>query len=65
MQLGLYLLATEVRLVLTAVRQAVQELRDENLRVACEHLAEQTHRQQAWLLTKLKHRGGHTLAVPQ
>jgi hypothetical protein len=60
----LEVLASEAHLTLTIVMQAAKALRDERLLQVCERLDEQTRRQQAWLLTQVKHRAAHTLVVP-
>jgi hypothetical protein len=61
---SLSVLASESHLTLTVLMQAVKALRDQELLAVCEHLDEQTRRQQAWLLTQIKHRAAHTLVVP-
>jgi hypothetical protein len=60
----LAVLASESHLTLTVVRQAALALRDQHFLDVCDHLKEQTERQQAWLLTHVKHRAAHTLVVP-
>ncbi len=61
---ALLLMAYEVRVTLTAVTQAAQELRDGRLVEECLRQAGQNHRQIAWLDEQIKHRAGHTLLVP-
>src|SRR5262249_6813338 len=61
----LAVLASEAHLTLTVLMQAAKALRDEALLKFCEHLDEQTRRQQAWLLTQVNQRAAHTLVVPR
>jgi len=60
----LSIVASEAHLSLTIVTQAALALRDEQLLAVCRGLDEQSSRQQAWLLTQIKHRAAHTLVVP-
>ena len=61
---ALWLLAAESHLSVTTLSQAALALRDEALIATCNHVDEQTQRQQAWLITQIKHRSAHTLVVP-
>ncbi len=61
---NLFVLATEVQVLLTTVMQAAQALRDKDLLETCHHLQGQNKRQLAWLNTEILHRAPHTLTVP-
>jgi anaerobic selenocysteine-containing dehydrogenase len=61
---NLFVLASEVQILLTTVLQASQALRDPALLTACHHLHGQNKRQLAWLDTQIRHRAPHTLTVP-
>lgn len=58
------ILAAENHLTVLVMIQAAKALRDEELLSVCEHIEEQTSRQQSWLLGQIKHRAAHTLVVP-
>ena len=44
--------------------QAARALSNTELEEACRHVQGQTHRQQSWLTTQVKHRAAQTLVVP-
>jgi hypothetical protein len=59
----LYLVATEVQICCTILKQGSDGLRDKELTVVCEELEKQTKRQQAWLMTRMKAAAPQTLIV--
>jgi len=62
---GLWLLANEVKLCWTILYQAAQALRDPELEMSCLQFGEQTNRQIAWLLTKIKQAAAQVLVVAE
>jgi hypothetical protein len=62
---GLWLMAGEVEMGYIILNQAAQALRDKELELSCRQLETQTHRQKAWLLTKIKHAASQTLVVAE
>jgi hypothetical protein len=60
---GLWLLANEVKLCWTVLHQAAQALRDQELEMSCLQFGEQTNRQIAWLLTKIRQSAAQVLVV--
>jgi ferritin-like metal-binding protein YciE len=62
---GLWLLANEVKVCWTILNQAAQALRDEELEMSCLQFGEQTNRQIAWLLTKIKQSAAQVLVVAE
>jgi hypothetical protein len=59
----LWLLANEVHLCWTVILQAAKALRDIELEDLCQQLDTQTHRQQAWVLTRIKQAAPQILVV--
>lgn len=59
----LWLLANEVTLCWIVLSQAAQGLRDKELLTTCQQCDEQTQRQIAWLLTRIKQAAPQTLIV--
>jgi hypothetical protein len=59
----LYLIATEVQVCCTILKQGASGLRDEELSAACEEVERQTKRQLAWLMTRMKAATPQTLIV--
>lgn len=59
----LYLLASEVDICWTVLAQAAAALRDESLAAACGSAKGQTHRQLAWLTTRIKQAAPQALVV--
>jgi hypothetical protein len=59
----LYLIATEVQVCCTILKQGADGLRDKELTAACEEVESQTKRQQAWLMTRMKSATPQTLIV--
>lgn len=62
---GLWLLANEVKLCWTVLHQAAQALRDQELEMSCLQYGEQTNRQIAWLITKIKQSAAQVLVVAE
>jgi hypothetical protein len=62
---GLWLLANEVKICWTILQQAAQALRDQDLEMSCLQFGEQTNRQIAWLLTKIKQSAAQVLVVAE
>ncbi len=60
----LFLLASEIEIVLTICHQIAQLLRDEKLLALSVHQQEQNKRQTAWLKTQIKQRAAQTVAIP-
>jgi hypothetical protein len=60
---GLWLLANEVKLCWTILQQAAQALRDQELEMSCLQFGEQTNRQIAWLLTKIRQSAAQVLVA--
>ena len=61
---NLFVMASDIQILLTTVLQASQALRDEQLLRVSHHLQGQNKRQLSWLDTEIKHRAPHTLVVP-
>jgi hypothetical protein len=61
----LYLVATEVQVCCTILKQGAAGLRDEELTLSCEEVERQTKRQLAWLLTRMKAATPQTLIVAE
>lgn len=61
----LYLVATEVQICCTILKQAADGLRDKNLTAICEEVERQTKRQLKWLLTRMKAAAPQTLIVAE
>lgn len=59
----LWLLANEVKLCWIVLSQAAQGLQDKELLTTCQQCDEQTQRQIAWLLTRIKQAAPQTLIV--
>lgn len=59
----LYLIATEVQVCCTLLKQAADGLRDKELTAACAEVERQTKRQLAWLMTSMKAATPQTLIV--
>jgi hypothetical protein len=59
----LYLIATEVQICCTILKQGASGLRDKELSTACEEVERQTKRQLAWLMTRMKAATPQTLIV--
>jgi len=62
---GLWLMASEVEMCYIILNQAAQALGDKELEMSCRQFGTFTHRQKAWLLTKIKHSASQTLVVAQ
>jgi hypothetical protein len=61
----LYLVATEVQICCTILKQASDGLRDKDLTTMCEEVERQTRRQLAWLMTRMKQAAPQTLIVAE
>ncbi len=61
---NLFLLATEIEILMTTILKASLALRDKDLLQTCHHVQGQNKRQLAWLHTEIIHRAPHTLIVP-
>lgn len=59
----LYLVATEVQVCCTILKQGADGLRDKALLPVCEEVERQTKRQQNWLMTRMKQAAPQTLIV--
>jgi hypothetical protein len=59
----LYLVATEVQICCTLLKQGADALRDKELTITCEEVEKQTKRQLAWLTTRMKAAAPQTLIV--
>jgi hypothetical protein len=59
----LYLVATEVQVCCTILKQGADGLRDKELTSLCEEVERQTKRQLAWLMTRMKEAAPQTLIV--
>lgn len=59
----LYLVATEVQVCCTILKQGADSLRDKELTTACEEVERQTKRQLNWLMTRMKQAAPQTLIV--
>ncbi|MGI4019984.1 MAG: hypothetical protein ACRYFA_00620 [Janthinobacterium lividum] len=59
----LYLIATEVQICCTLLKQGADGLRDKELTITCEEVERQTKRQLAWLMTRMKAATPQTLIV--
>jgi hypothetical protein len=59
----LYLIATEVQVCCTILKQGASALRDKELTTACEEVERQTKRQLGWLMTRMKAATPQTLIV--
>jgi hypothetical protein len=61
----LYLVATEVQVCCTILKQGADGLRDKELTTACEEVERQTKRQLSWLMTRMKAATPQTLIVAE
>src|SRR4051812_14089501 len=61
----LYLIATEVQVCCTILKQASDGLRDKELTAMCEEVERQTKRQLGWLMTRMKQAAPQTLIVAE
>jgi hypothetical protein len=61
----LYLVATEVQVCCTILKQAADGLRDKDLTTTCEEVERQTKRQLGWLMTRMKAAAPQTLIVAE
>jgi len=61
----LYLIASEVEVCCTILKQGGTGLRDEELVSTCEKVERQTKRQLSWLLTRMKSAAPQTLIVAE
>jgi len=61
----LYLVATEVQICCTILKQASDALRDKELTAMCEEVERQTKRQLGWLMTRMKQAAPQTLIVAE
>jgi hypothetical protein len=61
----LYLVATEVQVCCTILKQASDGLRDKELTATCEEVERQTKRQLNWLMTRMKSAAPQTLIVSE
>jgi hypothetical protein len=61
----LYLVATEVQVCCTILKQGADGLRDKELTTTCEEVERQTKRQQSWLMTRMKAATPQTLIVAE
>ena len=59
----LWLLANEVQLCWTVLSQAAQALRDQVLLTTCQQCSQETKRQVAWLMTRIKQAASQALVV--
>ena len=59
----LYLIASEVQVCCTILKQASDGLRDKELTIICEEVERQTKRQLNWLMTRMKAAAPQTLIV--
>ena len=59
----LYLIATEVQICCSILKQAATALRDKPLMAMCEEIERQTKRQLSWLSTRMKSAAPQTLIV--
>lgn len=59
----LYLIATEVQVCCTILKQGSDGLRDKELTTVCEEVERQTKRQLGWLMTRMKQAAPQTLIV--
>ena len=59
----LWLIANEVNLCWIVLDQAAKALRDQALEATCRHCSQETKRQLAWLLTRIKQAAPQTLVV--
>jgi len=59
----LYLVASEVEVCCSILKQASDGLRDKELSAMCEEVERQTGRQKGWLLTRMKQAAPQTLIV--
>jgi hypothetical protein len=61
----LYLVAAEVQVCCTILKQGADGLRDKELTTVCEEVERQTRRQMGWLLTRMKQAAPQTLIVAE
>ncbi len=61
----LYLIATEVQVCCTILKQGSVALRDKELSEVCEKIEGKTHRQLSWLMTRMKSGAPQTLIVSE
>ena len=61
----LYLIASEVEVCCTILKQGATGLRDEELVSTCKEVERQTKRQLSWLLTRMKSAAPQTLIVAE
>jgi hypothetical protein len=61
----LYLIATEVQVCCTILKQGATGLRDDALIAACQEVERQTKRQLSWLMTRMKSGAPQTLIVAE
>jgi hypothetical protein len=61
----LYLLATEIYVINSAVLDGAKELRDHALLCYCQWLEGQSDRQKIWCMTQVKENAAQSLVVPQ
>ncbi|MDQ6813593.1 MAG: molybdopterin oxidoreductase [Bacteroidota bacterium] len=61
----LYLVASEVQVCCTILKQAADGLRDKKLTTTCEEVERQTKRQLNWLMTRMKAAAPQTLIVAE
>ncbi|WP_438001565.1 nitrate reductase [Sorangium sp. So ce185] len=60
----LYVLAADLHITLVAVKKTAMMLLDRPLMASCDRIEENTHRQQAWLLTQVGAHAPQVLGVP-
>jgi hypothetical protein len=61
----LYLVASEVQICCTILKQGADGLRDKELTTSCEEVERQTKRQLSWLMTRMKVAAPQTLIVSE
>jgi hypothetical protein len=61
----LYLIATEVQICCTILKQGATGLRDDDLVSMCEEIERQSKRQLSWLMTRMKSAAPQTLIVAE
>jgi hypothetical protein len=59
----LYLIASEVQVCCTILKQGADALRDKELMTVCEEVEKQTKRRLEWLMTRMKSAAPQTLIV--
>jgi hypothetical protein len=62
---GLWLMTGEVEICYTIILQAAKALRDKELELSCSQFCNDTERQKAWLLTKIKTSASQALVVAE